>query len=207
MAGHQVFQTHQGFGFASLYTAGPNPGMGQGPQVGQGNMPSPIAMSPAQAAATAATTTFVQSLIPGGTPGVPHGSASIGSGPRRGRSRDKERARTVSAAPAEARFSRRRQMGPQETSEYQQAFENLVNQISALQNYQRTSARRSADLMGSVSQLVTEAAKAEEDIQQYKNYVEYRFGMVEGVTSEKTRQIKELIRWHFSRSQCCLQLV
>ena len=143
-----IIGSHRGGGFQPLMQQGLNPFQAQRPRL----------MSPARhAVPSISQNSFGQQsdtpMMPSASgPGIRHGSgASVQSPGTRPRARSRESRRAGSLSIPSS--SGARQMGPQETSEWDTMFGNIMSRVSALERSQRAQRKTLADTRGHVSQL------------------------------------------------------
>ena len=110
-------------------------------------------------------------------PGVRYGSgASVRSAgrsnSRRGRSRDRDATsqhRSISTVNPRDSVSQQpsrqsRQMGPQETLDWEFTIDNITDRLNALENQNRSHAQRTADIQGAINMVDAKIVTANEDI-------------------------------------------
>ena len=133
-------------------------------------------------------------------PGVPYGSVSMVGPLTDARQRSRDRARDArgrgdtrlgaSAPPTR----RNRSMGPQEISDWQEAFTNMNDRINALENYNRTNGQKLSQLQGTLNEVKDVVKVIGDDYPLYKDYVQKRFHTICTATENKVGEHEKVLK-------------
>ena len=130
----------------------------------------------------------------GGVPGRRYGSNEQGkSGPRgRSRVRSRERAdhtmnRTISSL---------RQMGPQETMDWDQMMDDVLSRVETMENNNRRQAQHLADQTGRIDSILDHLRDYSTDIVKYKEYVETSFKNCDSTVTTNFTNIGSQLQSH-----------
>ena len=119
-------------------------------------------------------------------PGIRHGSgAQVQSSGTRSRIISRDRRGSESRVSSTPIRSASRQMGPQETTEWDTMFDNIMSRVSALERSQRAQGQTLADTRGHVSQLKHDFDATVADIGEFKTWVVGRLSAIETITERK----------------------
>ena len=137
-------------------------------------------------------------------PGLRHGSGAGNERGSRGRSLGPRRERSNSPGrhggegggsrvpvSSHGRSTSQRQMGPQETLDWDEIFDNIESRTSALENNSRLHGQKIAEVQASVNHFVARLESTIEDIENYKEYNQQRFAKIETVSESQFAKLHE----------------